>query len=118
MTTREINRAALTVIPKQLFIDWVSLHDSAATPLAVNDLRDEVTVYLVDEVLIEADVAKALKRHYAAIFEQELAAWYSDKRRWPQQRDLRTFKRWFDVKVSSVVIDLSDHHLAVEEFED
>ncbi len=118
MLTHEVNRAALTVIPRQPFIDWVNSFDQSETALTINDPGDEVSVYLVDEVWTEADVTKALKRHYATIFAQELAAWYPDRKRWPQPRDLRTFKRWFEVKVSSVVVDLSEHHMAVEEFED
>ena len=39
------------------------------------------------------------------LFEHELAAWMTDDAWWPEQRDWRTFKKWFDVEIHSVVLD-------------
>lgn len=117
MKTQMSNRAALTVIPKQPYIDWANSLDELEPKLDINDPHYEFTVYLVDEVADEAAVARALRRHYPYIFEHELVAWYRDEKDWPQQRDFRTFKAWFEVKVSSVVLDLCRRPFETEELE-
>jgi hypothetical protein len=113
-----VNRAALTVIPKQAYVDWANTVFKSEPQLDANDPHQEYTVYLINEVDDEAGITRAIRRHYPYIFEQELAAWCGDTRAWPQRRDYRAFKNWFDVKVSSVVLDLSKHHFEVEEYED
>jgi hypothetical protein len=60
---------------------------------------------------------RALRRYFPQIFENELAGWYLRIADWPQKRDLRTFRDWFEVKVSTVVLDLCKLHMELEEFE-
>lgn len=63
-------------------------------------------IYLVRNVGNETAARNALKRHYTEIFEQELGSWYLDRNAWPKKRGYRTFKQWFELRVSSVVLDL------------
>jgi hypothetical protein len=113
-----VNRAALTVIPQQPYIDWANAVFKDGPQLDANDPHQEYTVYLINEVNDDAAMTRAIRRHCPYIFEQELAAWCGDVHAWPRRRDYRTFKDWFDVKVSSVVIDLSRRHFEVEEYDD
>ena len=112
-----INRAALIVIPKQPYIDWANTLDEEGPKLDINDPHYESSVYLADNIVYESDIVAILKRYYRIIFEHELASWYLDTRAWPQKRGFRTFKAWFEVKVSSVVPDLCKDPIEVEEFE-
>ncbi len=45
---------------------------------------------------------------YDLIFEEELASWWTVRKDWPLQRNLETFKKWFDIEFHSVVIDIFD----------
>jgi hypothetical protein len=117
LTTTTLNRAALVVIPKQPYVDWANSLDEFEPRLDIADPHYEYTVYLVDAIGYDSDVPRVLKRYYPIIFEHELAAWYLDTTAWPAKRDLRTFKKWFDVKACSIVLDLCKYPLEVEEFE-
>lgn len=117
MKVNVINRTALTVIPKQLYINWANTLDDDGPKLDINAPYYEPTVYLIDEVADDAVLTRALRRHYAQIFEHELANWHLVEKDWPHKRDFQTFKDWFDVKVSTVVLDLSKHSIELEEFQ-
>ena len=117
MRAHIVNRTALTVIPKQPYIQWANSLDDDGPKLDVNDPHYEPTVYLIDEAEGDAALNRALRRYSPRIFENELANWHLLREDWPQKRDLRTFKDWFEVKVSTVVLDLSKRSLALEEYQ-
>ena len=52
---------------------------------------------------------------YCHIFELELEAWCTDQAQWPEKRDLVTFREWFEVTAESVVADLADGAIEIEE---
>ena len=115
LTMNMLNRAALVVMPKQPYVDWANSIDGGPK-LDLNDAHYEYTVYLVDNIGYDSDIPKVLKRYHTYIFEHELAAWYLDIAAWPPQRDLRTFKKWFEVKACSVVLDLCKYRIELEEY--
>ncbi|MCP5003374.1 MAG: hypothetical protein GY941_05395 [Planctomycetes bacterium] len=117
MKANIVNRTALTVIPKQPFIDWANSLDDDGPKLKVNDPNYEPTVYLIDEVIGDAALNRIMRRYYPQIFENELAGWHLVVEDWPKKRDSRTFRKWFDVTVSTVVLDLSQHHIALEDYD-
>ena len=45
------------------------------------------------------------------IFEEELYDWWRDQDAWPQKRNLKTFKEWFDVDFYCTVFDLVEKPL-------
>jgi hypothetical protein len=116
MIVNLVNRAALTVIPKKPYIDWANSLDDQEPKLTPNAAEWEYTVYLVDDVGDEDGLPEALEKHYAEIFAEELAAWTPDENSWPKQMDAKTFKEWFDVRLSTTVLDLSDDQMDDEEF--
>jgi hypothetical protein len=116
MKANILNRTGLTVVPKQPFITWANSLDDDGPKLDVNDPHYEPTVYLIDEVANDAALNNALRRHCPQIFENELASWHLLEEDWPQKRDFRTFGDWFEVKVSTIVLDLSRHHLGLEAY--
>ena len=110
-----VNRAALTVIPKKPYVDWANSVDDKEPKL--NQTEWDYTVYLIDNVANDNQLTAALERHYSEIFAEELAAWIQDEKTWPPNRDLKTFMEWFEVRVSSMVLDLSEDRIEVEEFD-
>ena len=117
MKANIVNRTALTITPKQPFIDWANSLDDDGPKLKINDPHYEPTVYLIDEVIDDAALSRALGRYYAQIFENELASWHLVVEDWPQKRDRRIFKKWFEVTVSTVVLDLGRRHIELEDYE-
>jgi hypothetical protein len=74
-----------------------------------------VSIYLVPEDPTGREETPPLGDYYEEIFERELEAWSLDEDVWPQARNLRMFQEWFDVKGLSVIEDLVDGPLLVEE---
>ena len=116
MKANIINRTALTVKPKQPFIDWANSLDDDGPKLNINDPHYEPTVYLIDEAIDDRALSRILSRHYSQIFENELAGWHLVVEDWPEKRDGRTFKKWFEVTVSTMVLDLSQRYMGFEEY--
>ena len=101
-----INKAAITVIPKEPFIKWVQSTDAEAAEIPDESILSNSQVYLVDASEDGDDPEKLIKRNFKVIFEEELAGWYTDEEVWPKKMDLRLFKQWFHVKVHDVVLDI------------
>lgn len=107
-----VNRSALIVKPKQPFLDWVNSVEPTSPNITLRDVQDEPTIYLVPE--IDSDVAPILKVVYKQIFVDQLAAWFTDKECWPQDRSLSVFRQWFDWQSHSMVVDVTDEPLIRE----
>jgi hypothetical protein len=100
-----LNRWLITVTPKQPFIDWVNRNDPEHQ-LSAEEVREDPTGYLVPEYVYLSDREKVIEECYDLLFEEELYAWYTDETMWPQQRDLKMFREWFEVNFQSLVFDL------------
>jgi len=111
---RLINRAAFVVRPKEPYIQWASSTDDEAESTA-NSMRDYVAIYLVPEDPTGREETPPLQDFYEEIFIRELEAWYLDEEAWPQDRTLEMFQDWFEVIGLSVVEDLADGPIVIEE---
>lgn len=101
----EINRSLLVVRAKEPFLDWVnSLPDPADVTL--ENLNEDRSAFLLPEYEEDRRKDYLLRKYFAEIFEEELSGWWGDPDDWPTQRDLRTFKKWFEVEFHSLVFDL------------
>ncbi len=114
---RLLNRTAVTIIPRQPYIDWANSIDDNWPKYDLDEPDNEYTVYLIDETGDNTAARRIVQRHCAFIFEYELAAWCVDEDTWPPKRDWRTFKQWFEVQINSMVIDLGKRLLLIEEFD-
>jgi hypothetical protein len=97
-----INRHAVILVPTEECLEWVRSCAGDDMPLA--DVEREPTVYLIPEG--KAAPEAYLRRHFKAIFEEELNSWYTDPDMWPKDRSFKTFKKFFAVQVSTMVFDL------------
>ncbi|MCL4744443.1 MAG: hypothetical protein KJZ83_03405 [Burkholderiaceae bacterium] len=98
-----LNRGVLIVRPAQPYVEWaLSLDESGIAP----DAEEEQTVYLIPGFDDDHGAARVLKAVFSEVFERELDGWHTDESRWPKNRTLATFKRWFRIEMHSVVEDL------------
>ncbi len=104
MTMEFMNRMALVVRPKHLYIDWADSFDDGGPKYDPD--QHQAKVFLIDEVADTRDIKKVVRRYWQAIFEEELNSWMRDPDVWPQRRTLKVFLEWFDVEVCDVVLDL------------
>ena len=111
---RVVNRAAVIVRPKEPYIRWAASIDEEA-PVQVKELEGKVSIYLVPESRSGQGETAPLKSFFQEIFELELESWYTDEDAWPEVRDLRTFRKWFDIIGESLVVDLGSGDVEIEE---
>lgn len=101
-----VNRMAAIVVPKEPYFEWSRsvLGDDS------DNCGPEVfrSVFLIPE---HNDSERALRGSFALIFEEMLEASVNGMEFWPAKRDLRTFRKWFDVQVVEMVYDTSEGEL-------
>lgn len=96
-----INRTAIIIKPRQPFLDWCS-------KLYPDDLDEmnNTNTYLIREDV--EDVESWLKKKYDKLFTIELESWHTNKKEWPQKRNYKMFKEWFQIDLSNMVYDLEN----------
>jgi hypothetical protein len=109
-----LNRHAVVVRPTALFLNWARENPDPLPKLTLDDVRREPTVYLVPEGRNNDDVERFVKQHFSMIFEHELWAWCTEPSLWPENRTYGEFKKWFDVDIHSMVMDLGRDEIEVE----
>lgn len=98
-----INRTAIVIKPLQPFIDW----HNYLYPDNKFDEVDEVgdaNIYLVNDEM--DDLEAWLKKKFDKFFMMELYDWHTNKKEWPQKRNYKMFKQWFQVEISTMIYDL------------
>ena len=110
-----INRSAIVVKPGRPFLDWLHRVDPTSVHLTLDDLRREPTIYLVPECDSEEQALECLREVIGDIFEEQLNGWYRMPSVWPTERDLSTFRCWFECSFHSMIVDLCDDPLEYED---
>ena len=93
-----INRSAIIIKPLHPFIEWCS-------KLYPEDLDDisATRTYLISEDIEDFDFWLAKK--FDKLFTFELASWHTNKKEWPQKRNYKMFKEWFQIDISTMIYD-------------
>ncbi|MBM4287536.1 MAG: hypothetical protein FJ135_05210 [Deltaproteobacteria bacterium] len=99
-----VNRAEVVLEPAAAYLEWARGCPDGLPDLTLADLGEEGTVYLIPET--DADPKTWLRRHFAPLFANELFAWCTDEACWPRERSYKTFKKFFQVRFCSIVLDL------------
>jgi hypothetical protein len=109
---RLVKRAAITVTPKQPYIDWANSLDEGGVKIG-KDFTPEGRVYLIGDVadVFPFDRDMIVQPYFKAIFEEELNSWHRRESDWPSSRTYATFLAWFEVEVHSMVLDLEGSRL-------
>lgn len=95
----------LLFVLKKPYIDWANEMYPKNRPITS---RAENNIYLVHEKDSNEDVLKWVKRNFNKIFENELNDWCTDEESWPKKRSYKMFSEWFDLEISSMVLDLEE----------
>jgi hypothetical protein len=105
-----INRIAVTLIPTEACLDWINSCDD--DKMTLDEVQKDPTVFLVPEGRGEPE--SQVRRHFKAMFEEELNSWYTDPTLWPKDLSFNAFKKFFVIHVPSMVIDLGKWEIVKE----
>ncbi|MCP9901839.1 hypothetical protein KBZ12_15245 [Cyanobium sp. Cruz CV13-4-11] len=104
-----VNRCAVSVEPRQPFIDWAKqVEPDQALPLGAF----EPGLYLLPEYETREEAIGLLEQGYEEIFCAELEAWSTDPATWPCPRTLALFQEWFAFRFFDLVGDQGQEPLA------
>ena len=112
----QINRSVVILKPKKPFLDW--LHqgpDAEPMELSLEDLHRDCTVLLIPDFDDETAALAYVHGRFRELFEVELGSWFTDPAMWPAKLSLELFKEWFDLELHSVVADLVDEELLLDD---
>ena len=115
MTVHTIDRFVAIIKPKQPFLDWLESQPDWDLDMTLDDLREDSNAYLVPEYDSTEQAMLYIERNHKAIFEWELWSWYTDEDMWPEKLTPSVFRKWFDVEIYEMVIDLLGKHIMREE---
>ena len=101
------NRSALTVLPRKPFNERTRLYNEL-TEEELEERLKQKHVYLIEWSYNEENISDVLEPYYREIFEYELSSWNSFEHEWPQNRDIRMFLEWFEVKFNGDLFDLEN----------
>jgi hypothetical protein len=93
-----INRSAIIIKPLQPFIDWCC----NVYPEDLDDIK-ETRTYLISEDI--EDIDSWLVKKFDKLFTFELESWHKNKKEWPQKRNYKMFKEWFQIDISTMIYD-------------
>jgi hypothetical protein len=111
---KTINRTVITVKGKEPFVEWANSFDDGGPTMDINELHS--TAFLIPDKYDEFNFENFLKKNFKIIFESELESWMTDPDVWPKNRSYKIFKKWFEVRVSDMVIDLAKGSIITEEY--
>jgi len=111
-----VNRMVLVLIYKQPFLDWMTKIDDNPLSLTLDDLRDDNDTFLIPQFDDTDDAVKWVEIRWRFFIEAILFDWIMDESLWPKKRSLKLFREWFDIQIHSMVWDLADEPLLVEEW--
>jgi hypothetical protein len=97
-----VNRCAITVEPRQAFIEW-DQHLQPDQPLPPGAF--EPGLYLLPLYDSRKDAIELLQQGYEEIFCSELETWSNDPETWPSPRSLALFHEWFAFRFYDLVSD-------------
>lgn len=105
-----LNRSAVTVKPKQPFVDWLRSADPTSGDIAAEAIA-EPTIYLLPASEDDEELAVYVRLASQSIFEDQLDAWYQVRSKWPADRGFEAFCRWFEFRADTLLLDLCDDAL-------
>lgn len=100
-----INRFAVMLIPNEAFLRWVQSCFEDEADLTLEAIRREPTVYLFPDE--SEDPNPYVFKNYRTMLVQELCGWCTDENSWPDDMSIRTFRSFFEIHATSMVLDLA-----------
>ncbi|OGS98339.1 MAG: hypothetical protein A3K04_02670 [Gallionellales bacterium RBG_16_56_9] len=120
----QLNRALVVLRYKQPYIDWIRTAGEFPIDLTLEEVNEDSEAFLVpsfdcqiDPVDGIEDAIKWVEKRWRMLFEHILVSWTEDESEWPQKRTLKMFREWFDVEYRSIVWDMGNEPLMIDDFE-
>ena len=107
-----INRIAVILVPTETCLDWINSCDD--DKMTLDEIQREPTVFLIPEG--RGDPDSQVRRHYRAMFEEEMNSWYTDPDVWPKNLSFKTFNKFFTIQMATMVFDLGKGMIIREEY--
>ena len=121
----QLNRALVVLRYKQPYIDWVKTAGELPIDLTLEDANDDSEAFLVpsydcpqDPVDGTEEAVKWVEKRWGMLFEHVLGSWIADEAEWPKKRTLKMFREWFEVEYRSMVWDMGNEPLMIDEWDD
>jgi hypothetical protein len=109
-----VNRSVVILRPKQPYRDWANSFSDG--PRFVEEPGGESgTAFLVPEFATLEEIQGFVVANSEFMFEHELDAWQDAPETWPRDRSFTALQDWFDVQIHSLVIDLGEGPIEVDE---
>lgn len=114
-----LNRSAMQLIYKQPFLDWVnSVDPSQSQDLTLEELSDDNDIFMIPDFDDLIDAESWIEKRWHVLFDSMLFDWQTDEATWPKNRTYKMFGDWFEIKFHSLVWDMADEPLVVEDWVD
>ena len=107
------NRSMMQLTCKQPLLDWLSSVEPQSV-LTLGELNDDNESYLIPSFDDPTKEIKWVEKRWELFFENVLYGWITEDGLWPKDRTLKMFRSWFDIKISSIVLDLAEEPLMIE----
>ena len=107
-------RSAFVLIALQPMLDWVNAQGAPNNQLTLDDLLDRCEVYLVPNFETDQEMNRELDAQWKTLFELELSSWTEDEGKWPKDRTMDLFFKWFRYMPFNGVHDLVGGEVEVE----
>ncbi|WP_033398549.1 hypothetical protein [Riemerella columbina] len=92
-----INRIAIIIKPLKPLVDWYQNLYPEDT-----DFEPDTNIYLLKD---DKDIDTWLKKKFDQIFQFELEIYHLNKKEWPQKRNYKMFKEWFEITIVPDIFD-------------
>ncbi len=107
-----INRSLILIVPKQPFYDWSNALFPDLELKQASEERDYNSYLLEDELFLD-NPKKELTKYWKAIFLNQLFGQCTDESTYPKLT-WKLFTEWFDFYKSSIVSDLTDQPIELQ----
>jgi hypothetical protein len=117
-----INRSIVIFRFKQPFLDWIcQVEPEFGASQNLDDLNEDGDGYLLPgepQIDCREDAVAWVEKRWRGFFENVLNDWYADPNLLPKKMTLKMFREWFEIDFRSMVWDLSNSPIEIEDWSD
>ena len=107
----------MQLICKQPYLNWVnSLDPTQSGSWTLEQLNEDNDTFMIPQFVDPRDSVKWVEERWHILFDNVLFNWDTDETVWPEGKSLKMFHEWFDVQIHSLVWDMANEPLAVEDW--
>lgn len=116
-----LNRGVVILRHRQPFLDWVMQADPEPLEhLTLASLAEDGDAFLIPggpAIDNSEDAVRWVEKRWRMFFEHMLSDWFTDEALWPKNLSLKMFREWFAVEYCSIVWDVANEQLEIEDWE-